>query len=140
MRSVRTLRGVILEGNAIKKVMDNDLRGLGYVITDFVVWPWNMDTNGYVSGKLWMGNDTDADTTNSQAQDNRAIAWSATSGATAEAVQYRIIDPEHIITNQLHVVNHAAIAMSYMITMRKVELSDNEEVMALIKERSQDDL
>lgn len=140
MKSVRTLRGVILQGNTIKKVMDNDMRGIGYRITDFYVWPWNMDTNGYVSGKLWIGNDTEADLVNSQSNDNRAVAWSATSGATAEAVQYSIIDPDHIITNQLHVVNMAAIACSYMITFELMELTDNEEVMTLIKERSQDDI
>lgn len=140
MRSVRTLRGVILDGNSVKKIMDNDLRNVGYQIEDFCVWPWNMDTNAYVSGKLWIGNDTDADTTNSQAQDNRAIAWSATSGTTAEAVNYKIVDPDHVVTNQLHVVNNSATAMSYMVVMRRVDLSDNERVMALIKERSQDDL
>lgn len=139
MRQVRTLRGVV-EAATKKVVLQNDMRNVGWRVKEFYFWPNNMDANPYVWGKLWIGNDDGGSLGFSDAQDNRAIGWAATSGATAESVGYNVLDPDHIITNELRVINGAGDSASYLIVLELQAISDDQEIMALIKERSQDDL
>jgi hypothetical protein len=53
-------------------------------------------------------------------------------------VRYDIIDPDHLITNELHVVNTAAQAISYMVVLEQKSITADEEVLSIIKEKSQD--
>jgi hypothetical protein len=138
MRSIHTLRGVILQGGDIKKIFESPQAGTGWIVKAFFVWPYNMDSNLYSHGKLWKGDPTGASLVNSDAQNSQCFAWSATSGATAESVRYDIIDPDHLITNELHVVNTAAQAISYMVVLEQKSITADEEVLSIIKEKSQD--
>jgi len=139
MRAVHTLRGVV---NAAEKkiVFDNDMRNVGWKIKEFYFWANNMDANPYVWGKLWIGNDDGGSLGFSDAQDNRAIAWAQGSGSAPESVNTTIVDPDHIITNQLRVINGAGDSAAYLIILEQMNLTDDQEIMALIKERSQDDI
>ena len=138
MRTIHTLRGVVLDAGSSKKIFESPRSGTGWVVKEFYVWPYNMDSNLYSHGKLWKGDPTDASFVNSDAQNSQCFAWSATSGTTAESVRYDIIDPEHLITNELYVINTAAQAISYMVVLEQKEISADEEVLSIIKERSQD--
>jgi hypothetical protein len=137
MKSIHTLRGVVQAAEK-KIVFDNDLRNVGWKIKEFYYWPNNMDSNPYVWGKLWIGNDDGGSLGFSDAQDNRAIAWAQSSGTTPEALSTSIVDPDHIITGQLRVINGAGDNAAYLIVLEKMDLSTDQEIMALIKERSQD--
>ena len=138
MKDHYTLRGVILDANTSKKIFTSPQRNTGWVVDMFQVWPYNMDANLYTAGKLWKGDVSAASMQNSDAWHSQAIAWSTFSGATAEAVAANIIDPDHVITSELHVVNMSAQACSYIVHLRRVTLSDDQEIMSLLKERQQD--
>ena len=139
MRAIHTLRGIV-GGSATKIIFDNDLRNVGWKIKEFYLWPDNMDANNYVWGKLWIGNDGNLNTSTSQADDNRAIAWAQSSGATAESVATTIVDPNHIVTGQLRIASGSGDAIAYLIVLEQMALTTDQEIMALIKERSQDDI
>ena len=138
MKDHYTLRGVILDPNASKKIFTSPQRNTGWVVDMFQVWPYNMDANLYTAGKLWKGDVAQASFQNSDAWHSQAIAWSTFSGATAEAVGMNIIDPDHVVTTELHVVNMSAQACSYIVHLRRITLSDDQEIMSLLKERQQD--
>jgi len=138
MKDHYTLRGVILDADASKKIFTSPQRNTGWVVDMFQVWPYNMDANLYTAGKLWKGDVSQASTQNSDAWHSQAIAWSTFSGSTAEAVGANIIDPDHVITSELHVINMSAQACSYIVHLRRVSLTDDQEIMSLLKERQQD--
>jgi hypothetical protein len=139
MRAIHTLRGIV-GGSTTKIIFDNDLRNVGWKIKEFYLWPDNMDANNYVWGKLWIGNDGNLNTSSSQADDNRAIAWAQSSGSTPESVATTIVDPNHIVTGQLRIASGSGDAIAYLIVLEQMTLSTDQEIMALIKERSQDDI
>lgn len=143
MKQVRTLRGVAT-GSEKKYILQNDLRNVGWRVTKFYLWPNNMDANPYCWGKLWIGDDQGGSLGFSDAADNRAIAWGAAGGgqvapATNPATRWSIIDPDHIITNTLMIHSGTAESIAYLVELEMTALTDDQQVMALIKERSQDD-
>jgi hypothetical protein len=78
--------------------------------------------------------------------DRRQFAWTAielngdtTFGTWSEGV----IDPQHVIVRDMYIGLTAAFATStrlwnYMIQLERVTLTDNQAVMAIIQEESQD--
>jgi hypothetical protein len=142
MRKKHTLRGVA--GANVKEVIfDNDLRGVGWRVTNFIIIPNNMDVAPYVWGKLWMGNDLGGSVGFSDMTDNRCIAWGAASSTdpTARgANRWSFIDPDHIITNQLHIHSGSGDTLAYFIELEQMDITTDQEILALIKERSQDDI
>jgi len=137
MRSHHTLRGVILAGNTSKKIFESPQENVGWIVDMFQVWSYNMDSNLYSAGKLWKGDVSAASMQNSDAWHSQAIAWSQTSGSVAESSGLNIIDPDHLITNELHVVNMSAQAISYLVHLRRVNVTDDQEILSIIKERQQ---
>ena len=137
MRSHYTLRGVILDANSSKKIFESPQEGVGWVVDMFQVWAYNMDANLFTAGKLWKGDVTAASMQNSDAWHSQAIAWSQSSGSSTESTAMNIIDPDHLITNELHVVNMSAQACSYIVHLRRVAITDDQEIMSILKERQQ---
>ncbi len=137
MRSHYTLRGVILDANSSKKVFESPQEGVGWVLDMFQVWAYNMDANLFCAGKLWKGDPIAASMQNSDAWHSQAIAWSQSSGSVAESSAINIIDPDHLITNELHVVNMSSQAISYIIHLKRVAITDDQEIMSILKERQQ---
>jgi hypothetical protein len=74
------------------------------------------------------------------ASDNRQIAWSfmfiGTNGGTANSW----IVPDHVVVRDLWIQNFSQDAMNYLIRVERQSLSDDQAILALIQERSQDDL
>jgi hypothetical protein len=136
MKDTRTLRGVILSGNESKKIFDSPQDNVGWIVEQFQVWSYNMDSNLYSAGKLWKGDPTAASLQNSDAWHTQAIAWSQTSGSVAESASLNIIDSDHLITNELHVVNMSAQAISYIVRLKRISITDDQEIMSIIKERA----
>jgi hypothetical protein len=57
---------------------------------------------------------------------------------------YSVIDPDHIVVRDLYIQGQILSSggsgvINYLIELEAVELSDDQAVLALIKERSQDD-
>jgi hypothetical protein len=86
-------------------------------------------------------------------EDNRQIAWAGTPivGQQASAFNqtvgapFQVIAPDHVVLQDLYVTAQlgqdttAGDLVNYLITLEPVELTDNEAILTLIKERSQDD-
>lgn len=136
MKKLRTLRGV-RTGNGKHVLAQNDLRGVGWRVKEWYIWPNNMEANAHVAAKLWIGEEEDGGSlTFSDAGDNRAIGW----GIAGQTANQMVIDPDHLWTSTLSIITLTAESTAYLVVLEQMDLTDQQEIMTLIKERSQDDL
>lgn len=143
-RNIRTLRGTIQEGAYVRIILDDGLLHQGYKVTRFLVAPRNPASSaGDCFGILAM--DYDASSL-WQFDDNRQIAWAAAdapaAGGGSVANPFTLVDPQHVIQQELwvYVQNGAAVGtelVNYFVELQPVELTDDETIIALIKARSQ---
>jgi hypothetical protein len=149
--STRTLRGTITEGTTRRIIVDDGRINHGYRVTSFYVAtrnPANIGHNcfGTLSldeegGLIWNWDD------------NRQIAWAGTpiigQGTSAfnhtVGAPFAVIAPDHVVLQDLYVTAQLgsgtteAHLVNYLITLEPITLTDNEAILTLIKERSQDD-
>ena len=79
-------------------------------------------------------------------EDRRQVAWSALSmfgSHSPDHTGFNLIDPQHIVVRDLYFALGAASATGvtefvYFIELERVTLNDNQAVMAIIQEESQD--
>jgi hypothetical protein len=140
---IHTLRGQIGEGEIKRLIIADGLLNQGHRITKFVVSGDPDSAANDVYAQLSTG-----ETENKwNWADNRQIAWASTNmfnvgGAMAP---FTVIDPEHIVIQDLFINGNVGAAggsgtINYLIEMKPVTLTDEETVIQLIKERSQDDI
>jgi hypothetical protein len=144
MSRIRTLRGAFIEGDTHRVVVDDGRLNHGYKVLKFVVAPRNPGAAGtdvwgtlsldYDGGLFW------------NFDDNRQIAWSSNyaNGSNQAEEGFELIDPDHIVIQDLYIEGQTGTAgggdtVNYFILVEMVELTDEQAVLQLIKERSQDD-
>jgi hypothetical protein len=147
---LRTLRGTAVEGLTTRLVVADGNLNHGYRVIDFVVtsrYPAGADNAAF--GTLHLDYDTDATW---QWSDNRQIAWCSSalgarqSGTAGAVAPFKVIDPDHVVLQDLYLTCQLGSGtgegafVNYMVILETVELSDDEAILTLIKERSQDDL
>ena len=143
---LRTLRGqiTVVGGVARKELIVSDgLVNFGLKINKFVVW--NENTPGGFSDQQLtaiLSLDTIISGANMNASDNRQFAWYQSSMSAAQGgiiPPYGIIDPDHIINRDLFLTmdNSTNGIYNYLIEAQVVELSDDEAIITIIKETSQ---
>ena len=140
MNRVRTLRGRLTDTNVRRIIVDDGRPNHGYKVTSFKVWCDPNAANG-VFATLGLSYDMN---TGADASDNRQIAWSGNtfSSATSSlgASLFEVVDPDHVVITDLYIAAVNTEGTNYLITVEPVVLSDDEAILALIKERSQDDI
>lgn len=140
MNRVRTLRGKLTDLNVKRIIVDDGRPNHGYRVLDFRVWPVGGGTD-VCYGILGLSYDM---ATDGDASDNRQIAWSSSgySASPTFAGQYSVIDPDHVVITDLYIAATTANVdpTNYMIVVEPITLNDDEAILALIKERSQDDI
>jgi hypothetical protein len=119
-------------------ILDDGMLTSGHRITEFHVWAVSQasgDDPGCILGlQANMGGDFDA-------SDNRQIGWaSQTTTATTREMKFSLIDPDHIIIRDLFIQNISNDLANYLVVIEPVSLNNDQAVLQLIKERSQDDL
>lgn len=135
MKSTRTLRGKIRGTQDFRRLIaDDGILTTGYKVTNFQAVP-STGANWTNAEIILSTNVTGSNQVN--AEDNRQIGWVVF--GTNEGV-VSMLDPDHIIINDLYINCGANFSIDYMVTVERVQLSDNESVIHMIKERSQDDL
>ena len=143
---LRTLRGQIevIGGVARKNIIVADgLVNYGLQIKTFQTWNSILpDGTGNRSHTGILSLDTISSGANMNAADNRQFAWSMTSvnAVDGNVIQPRsIIDPDHIVNRDLFLTftNSTAGVYNYLIECQVVELSDDEAIITIIKETSQ---
>jgi hypothetical protein len=137
----RTLRGRLDTSELRRLIVDDGRLNHGYRVVSFVVFPY-APAGGTQQTPVTLGLDYDMGA-NMDASDNRQIGWAVTvygSGAL-EGGQISVIDPDHVIIQDLWIRNENAVdEVNYLIELEPVDLNDDQAILSLIKERSQDDL
>ena len=141
-----TLRGVITSSTTgtVKHLITDDARYTnGLEVIDFVVWPQQGSAINDFTGIL--GREFDMTADKADASDSRQFGWvigSEVGGAsgTQQNVQ-TILDPFKVVVRDLFisVQSSAAQVYNYMVVLMPVQLTPEEGVLQLIKEKSQDD-
>ena len=135
---IRTLRGRV-DGLQTKRLIVDDGRlNHGMRVKEFHVWAPSVAGSTDVECALGLDYDMAAE---QDASDNRQIGWAAqTTSATSRVMQFSLLDPDHIVINDLYINNFSDDEANYLVILEPVELTDDQAILALIKERSQDDL
>jgi hypothetical protein len=140
----RTLRGQFVEGQVKRLVVDDGRLNHGYKVVNFYisagVGASNLDSQAVLSL------DYDAPASWNWG-DNRQIAWASQRVADTSGGQplFAVIDPEHVVIMDLYIqgivgTGGGSDPINYLIQLEPLELTNDQAILTLIKERSQDDI
>ena len=142
--SRRTLRGQFVEGTVKRLVVDDGRLNYGYKVVNFVISA-GVSGTGYDSQAV-LSLDYDSPATWNWG-DNRQIGWASQRVADVSGGQpvFSVLDPDHVVIMDLYIqgivqTGGGSDVINYLIELEQVELSTDQAILALIKERSQDDL
>lgn len=139
----RTLRGQVVEGELKRLIVDDGRFNHGYKVVRFVVAcsPDSASNDAYAT----LGLDEDVGLVWNWG-DNRQIAWasSGVSGVGDVRGPWELVDPDHIAVTDIYIRARVGSSggdsiVNYYVELEPVTLSDDQAILALIKERSQDD-
>lgn len=144
MKLTRTLRGKIRPFNGStgdtgkeRLIVDDGNFTDGWKVVSFEVFPTN-GTGNDVQGILAI--DEGGLTGGWDASDNRQIGWSfmfiGANGGEARSW----IATDHVVIRDLWIHNFGPETMNYLIKVQRETLTEEQAILALIQERSQDDL
>ena len=141
-----TLRGQLAEGEIKRLIIDDGRLTHAMRVTKFVVFgDAQLSAGNDAMGVLGYQGIFPAPMWN--AGDNNQIAWSSTvvvdlSGANSP---FSLIDPNHLIIRDLYITGQVGSTggtgvLNYYIEMEAVDITHDESILQLIKERSQGEL
>ena len=152
---IRTLRGSIEfpargGGDPVNTgrrllILDDGRINIGYRIIEFRIW--NADMTGQIdafAAQAHLAMSTDITSALADAADNREIAWAAYNTATGFDLNYwELTDPDHIVVRDLNIIfpvvsNTDIQSVNYYILMEEYDITDQEAIISIIKEESQD--
>jgi hypothetical protein len=138
----RTLRGTVLAQDSVKQLIVDDGRLThGYRVLRFVILSTNpgastADSVGTLAlseggARLWT------------LSDNRQIGWAGQTmtGSSSPAAEMSLIDPEHIVIQDLWVWGTGTTAhpgYQYFVELEAIDLTEEQTIVTMIKERTQD--
>jgi hypothetical protein len=137
----RTLRGQFTEGTTKRLVVDDGRLNNGYRITQFVVSgePSSSANDAYATLSLDPNSPLVWDWS-----DNRQIAWASTNIVSTSGANtaFELVDPNHVVLQDLYIQGQVSTSggtapINYLVVLEPISLSDDEAILTLIKERSQ---
>lgn len=140
----RTLRGQFIEGETKRLVVDDGRLNHGFKVVRFVISgdPSSSANDAWATLSL----DYDAPVQWNWG-DNRQIGWASTNvqGTAGLEPPFSVLDPDHVVIMDLYIQGTVGSAggssvINYLIELEPMELTDDQAILTLIKERSQDDL
>lgn len=142
MNGRRTLRGQFTEGEVKRLILDDGRLNYGYRVVSWFIAP---DPAGNAAAFATLSLDYDSPLAWNWG-DNRQIGWasSTTFNVPGPEVGYVAIDPGHIVLQDLYIQGQVGPGggndiINYLIELEPLTLTDDEAIITLIKERSQDD-
>lgn len=139
-----TLRGRFQEGTIKRLVVDDGRLTHGMRITKFVVSTDHNTTTSDAMGVLGLQGRFPIMWDWS---DNNQIAWASTAAPGLSSVNnsFELVDRNHIVIRDLYITGQVGGAggsdfINYYIEMEAIDLSMNESILQLIKERNQGEL
>ena len=146
MSRAMTLRGRADPSTATRLIMDDGQPTHGFIVKEFYVFPENLASGGNDSVYGTLSLDQDGSSTRWLADDNRQIGWASTvqdeTGYGARSPS-SIIAPGHLVVRDLWFMGSRASGsdkVNYLVVVEPVTITQDQAVLALIKERSQDDV
>lgn len=138
----RTLRGLLDTSELRRLIVDDGRLNHGYRVIRFEVFP-------YLAGGLQLtgvvlGLDYDIPS-EFDASDNRQIGWAITGFTSTTSTNLgfpsSVIDPDHVVIQDLYIKNTSTTdKVNFLIELETMDLTYDQAILSLIKERSQDDL
>jgi len=155
MGKVRVLRGrlrAFTYDGATNVIQDDQRFNHGFRIKRFVVSPENVHSSSIGSRDMYGVLGTHADSlTNAPGvveflwDDKRQVAWASTEaiGDSIVANRFELVDPTHVVVRDLYIGVSVGTAtgtdfFNYYIELEEISLTDNEAVLAIVKEEAQD--
>jgi len=126
-------------------ILDDGRINVGYRIVQFRIW--NADSTGNsdaFSSQAHLSMSLDITSALGDASDNREIAWAAYNTGTGYGIdQFSLVDPDHIVVRDLNLIfpivaNSNVSRVNYYVLMEEYDISDQEAIISIIKEESQD--
>lgn len=157
MKNLRVLRGQFSSfniGGGVNLIQDDHRFNHGFRVKKFVISIQNLHSSSVGSRDMYAVLATHEEALTSSAlatviewnwDDKRQVAWASTNvigDSYAEQV-FELVDPTHVVVRDLWIGLTAATATStdvfnYYIELERIDLSDNEAVMAIVQEVAQD--
>lgn len=138
----RTLRGKFTEGEVLRLVVDDGRLNHGYKVRRFVISGDNSFPQDDVNAVLSLDYDSPGTW---DWGDNRQIAWASSTQSTTEAADgpgFSLVDPDHVVIMDLYiqgVSGRTSGPINYFVEIEPMTMSNDQAILNLIKERSQDD-
>jgi len=144
---MRTLRGQLQGLGNLKRtlLLDDGLINLGYRITGFFVWSGGRGNDNNCTATLSSkpkvaGSDQDASINTEIAWTNAGTIIGAAAGGSF--YQERVLDPDHVLNRDLYITMISSSTdtnqtWNYLIAMEATKLSDDEAILAIIREEAQ---
>lgn len=131
-----TLRGTMLATEPSRQLVVDDGRYRhGFVISSFRVWGGPSVEGSNVSAVLSRSSTA---VTTMNANQSPIFAWAATINDTTNGfTEWNILDPEHVVNEELHLHNVNGTLVNYLIIMHDLTMSDEQGVLQLVKNQSQ---
>ena len=133
-----TLRGRLANGEKKDLIIDDGRLNHGMKIKEFHVWGIDNDS----SAEMALCLNTENVGSQFDASNGNQIAWASQTGAAGVPTNssFSLIDPNHVVVQDLVLNNFGSTTGNYLVILEQVTLSDDQAILALIKERQQDDL
>jgi hypothetical protein len=157
MGKVRVLRGRLRAyayDGPTNVIQDDQRFNHGFRIKRFVVSQENLHSSSIGSRDMYGVLGTHSDSLSPTAastvvewlwSDKRQVAWASTEaiGDSVAAARFELVDPTHVVVRDLYVGISAGTAtgtdfFNYYIELEEISLTDNEAVLAIVKEEAQD--
>lgn len=133
--SVHTLRGLLDANEARRLIVDDGRYKNGLIVSDFRVFGTNH--NQVIDGVTLSYTEIAHPTLDMDAGNSNQFGWAG----AGTGHHWQVLDVGHVAVQDIWIRNlDQNQPVNYVITLLPVELTDAEGVMALIKERIQDDL
>lgn len=131
MTKVRTLRGQLTNIGRRLLVVDDGRFDHGYRLKGFFAWP--SVAGGPVDALLCTSS---GGATGQDAGNGLQIGWVMSNSGNLDTTS-AVIDPDHIIIEDLFIHSNVAAPTNYVVILEMVELPQAQAIAALIKERGQ---
>lgn len=137
---IHTLRGTFVPGETKRLVLDDGNFNLGFIVRRFIVAgdPRDATDDAYAT----LGTQYDAPLVWNWG-DNRQIAWSASHIRASNSIDapFELIDRDHMVLADLWIQGGSnSPYINYYVELEQVVIGDDQAILTLIKERSQDDI
>lgn len=120
------------------RLQDGDFT-TGFRVASFRIWPggWATDSADCF-GILSTVEDSTLNAFNPDAGENTQIAWAANGTTVSEEItsEFSLIDPDHLVVDDLHIAVRGDVGTNYMITMEKYSIDEWKAALAMARKSS----